>query len=31
MFLNFMLDPSIRSHTGIDLTQDTPEEGSRRG
>ena len=26
MFLNFMLHPEIRSHTGVDLTQFYPEE-----
>ena len=31
MFLNFMLEPAIQSHIGVDLTQYFPEEAERNG
>ena len=31
MFLNFMLEPSIRSHAGVDLTQAFPEDAAGNG
>ena len=31
ILLNFMLEPSVRPHAGIDLTQDFTEEAERNG
>ena len=31
MFLNFMVEPSVRSYAGIDLYQASPEEPLRKG
>ena len=28
MFLNFMLEPAIRSHPGVDLSKRFPDEGN---